>query len=164
MLQEWFECCLSRNGKKFNNNYTNSNAPRLLSLFKDKPRIQIRFKDRAAAGEMLASVAQLSRQQGHHYNRHSPGGIAIAAAVARKLDVKDFDIVILRKLIAPDNSENAIGAVMHDGSVYLDDKIIQSKKISNDYLELEKSEQRKEIDRRIIYIDLCEGIMTLRIG
>lgn len=106
----------------------------------------------------------MSRQQGHHYNRHSPGEIAVAAAVARKLDVKDFDIVILRKLIAPDNSENAISAVMHDGSVYLDDKIIQSKKISNDYLELEKSEQRKEIDRRIINIGLCEGIMTLRIG
>lgn len=56
VAREWFECCLSRNGKKFNNNYTNSNAPRLLSLFKDKPRIQIRFKDRAAAGEMLASL------------------------------------------------------------------------------------------------------------
>jgi putative phosphoribosyl transferase len=148
---EWFECCLSRNGKKkFNNKYTNSNAPRLLSLFKDKPRIQIRFKDRVAAGEMLSSLLRNCRGNKDIIVIGIPrGGVAVAAAVARKLDVKDFDIVIPRKLRAPDNSENAIGAVMHDGSVYLDDKIIQSKKISNDYLELEKSEQRKEIDRRM---------------
>jgi putative phosphoribosyl transferase len=147
---EWFECCLSRNGKKFNNKYMNSNAPRLLSLFKDKPRIQIRFKDRVAAGEMLASLLRNCRGNKDIIVIGIPrGGVAVAAAVARKLDVKDFDIVIPRKLRAPDNSENAIGAVMHDGSMYLDDKIIQSKEISNDYLELEKSEQRKEIDRRM---------------
>lgn len=35
------------------------------------------------------------------------GGVAVADVVARKLSA-DFDIVIPRKLRAPDNSENAI--------------------------------------------------------
>jgi putative phosphoribosyl transferase len=65
------------------------------------------------------------------------------------LSIRDFDIVISRKLRAPNNSENAIGAIMQDGSVYLEDTLVKSMNVSNQYLETEKSEQKKEIDRRM---------------
>ena len=47
------------------------------------------------------------------------GGVIVADPVAEKLNA-DFDIIVPRKLRSPHNSENAIGAIMHDGSLYLD--------------------------------------------
>jgi predicted phosphoribosyltransferase len=75
------------------------------------------------------------------------GGVIVADIVAKKLNA-DFDIVIPRKLTAPDNKENAIGAVMEDGSLYLDDFLVNSLKISQEYIEKEKQEQLQEIERR----------------
>jgi putative phosphoribosyl transferase len=76
------------------------------------------------------------------------GGVIVADVVARKLSA-DFDIVVPRKLRAPDNSENAIGAVTSDSSVYLDANLVGSLEMSNEYVEMEKAEQKKEIDRRM---------------
>lgn len=59
----------------------------------------------------------------------SRGGVIVADIVAKKLNV-DFDIVTTRKLSAPNNKENANGAVMEDGSLYLDDFLVNSLKVS----------------------------------
>ncbi|HEX6281154.1 MAG TPA: phosphoribosyltransferase family protein, partial [Nitrososphaera sp.] len=75
------------------------------------------------------------------------GGIVVADVVAQKLKA-DFDIVIPRKLRAPDNKENSIGAIMPDGSVYLDALKLRWLKVSPEYIEKEKAEQSHEIDRR----------------
>jgi putative phosphoribosyl transferase len=42
------------------------------------------------------------------------GGVVVADVLAQKLNA-DLDIVISRKLRAPDNKENSIGAIMPDG-------------------------------------------------
>jgi orotate phosphoribosyltransferase-like protein len=56
------------------------------------------------------------------------GGVIVADIVAEKLNADYFDIVIPRKLRAPDNKENVIGAMSQDGAiVYLDDS---SEKVS----------------------------------
>jgi putative phosphoribosyl transferase len=154
---EWFEIYLLSSGKKFENKYAyKKKGLRLLSsIFKDKPHIHIKFKDRVAAGEMLAAL--LGKYKGvQEYSTAAitvigipRGGIVVADAVAKKLGICDFDIVISRKLRAPNNSENAIGAIMQDGSVYLENKLVESMKVSNQYLEMEKSEQKKEIGRRM---------------
>ena len=75
------------------------------------------------------------------------GGVIVADIVARKLNA-DFDIVIPRKISAPDNKENAIGAVMDDGSLYLDDFLVDSLKVSPEYIQRETKEQLQEIERR----------------
>jgi predicted phosphoribosyltransferase len=50
------------------------------------------------------------------------GGVIVADIVAEKLNADYFDIVIPRKLRAPNNKENVIGATSQDGAiVYLDD-------------------------------------------
>jgi predicted phosphoribosyltransferase len=71
----------------------------------------------------------------------------VADVVAQKLNA-DFDIVIPRKLRAPDNKENSIGAIMPDGSVYLDALKLRWLKVSPEYIEKEKAEQLREIVRR----------------
>jgi putative phosphoribosyl transferase len=68
--------------------------------------------------------------------------------MAEKLSY-EFDIVVSRRLRDPVDSENAIGAMMQDGSVYLDQSLIASRNLSEEFIEAEKQEQKKEIDRRL---------------
>ena len=60
----------------------------------------------------------------------------------------DFDIIIPRKLTDPDNKEQAIGAVMEDGTTYIDEELISMLQITPEYVDKEKAEQIREIRRR----------------
>jgi predicted phosphoribosyltransferase len=71
----------------------------------------------------------------------------VAEIVAKRLSA-EFDIVIPKKLGAPYNSELAIGAVMEDGTSYLNTYLINALRIPQDYLEKEKGRQVEEIRRR----------------
>jgi putative phosphoribosyl transferase len=75
------------------------------------------------------------------------GGVIIAYCISKKLGCQ-FDIVIPRKLCAPDNEELAIGAVTGDGTTYLNDKLVKELEITSDYIAGEKLKQLKEIERR----------------
>jgi putative phosphoribosyl transferase len=155
---EWFETYLLCSGKKFENRYAQKKRSSWLlsSMFRDKPRIQIKFKDRVAAGEMLATLLGKYKKEEKDDTATiitvigiPRGGVVVADTIAKKLSICDFDIVIPRKLRAPNNSENAIGAIMQDGSVYLENTLLESMNVSNQYLEMEISEQKKEIHRRM---------------
>jgi putative phosphoribosyl transferase len=50
------------------------------------------------------------------------GGAITADIVARKLSCK-LDMIIPRKLTDPDNKEHANGAIMEDGTTYLDEEL-----------------------------------------
>jgi predicted phosphoribosyltransferase len=77
------------------------------------------------------------------------GGVAVADPIAEKLNA-DLDIIVSRKLRSPHNSENAIGAIMHDGSVYLGTSSLKTQHgISDEYIAMEKLEQKREIERRL---------------
>ena len=75
------------------------------------------------------------------------GGVITADVIAQKLNAS-FDILIPRKIGAPHNQELAIGAVMEDGTTYLNDKLIRMLEISSEYIDKVKSEQIVEIERR----------------
>jgi putative phosphoribosyl transferase len=156
---EWFEIYLFCSGKKFENKYAQKirSSAFLSSIFRDRPHIQIKFKDRVTAGEILAASLGKYKKKEEKENANTVitvigiprGGVVVADAVAGKLAIRDFDIVMPRKLRAPNNSENAIGAIMQDGSVYLENRLVEFMNVSNQYLEMEKSQQKKEIDRRM---------------
>lgn len=107
----------------------------------------MKFRDRIEAGNLLAE--RLAE------NEYTPaivlgvprGGVILADIVAKKLGA-DFDIVIPRKLGAPKNEELAIGAVMEDGTSYINRYIVNALRISQDYIESEKERQAAEIRRR----------------
>jgi putative phosphoribosyl transferase len=107
----------------------------------------VKFRDRADAGGLLAE--RLS-QEGHANSivlGVPRGGVLIADIVARRLGA-DFDIVIPRKLGAPENEELAIGAVMEDGTSYINRYLVDALRIPKDYIEDEKARQSAEIKRR----------------
>ncbi len=47
------------------------------------------------------------------------GGVVTADTISERLSIKNFDIVISKKLTDPDNKEQAIGAVIED-QLYVD--------------------------------------------
>jgi predicted phosphoribosyltransferase/dienelactone hydrolase len=150
---DWFECYLLRAAvkNKFHNKYAKITRAEFLSSLWNRHAFKIKFKDRFAAGEILASVL------GKYKNDRDDvtvigiarGGVVVADAIAEKLDA-DFDVIVPRKLRSPHSSENAIGAIMHDGSVYLDTSTLQTQNdISNEYIDMEKLEQKKEMEHRL---------------
>src|SRR5436309_9106557 len=116
-------------------------------------RFQFKFKDRDSAANILGeSLKDKIRKQEDQRNAVvlgiPRGGVVTADIVAKKLSTDNFDIVIPRKLTDPDNKEQAIGAIMEDGTTYLDRELISELSISDDYIEKEKAYQIQEIKRR----------------
>lgn len=119
-------------------------------------RFQLKFKNRAAAGSILAAILKDSLRNDkvqHIVVLGVPrGGVVTADSVTRNLSKAGFrsvvfDIIIARKLTDIDNKEQAIGAVMEDGTIYLDEELISTFQITPAYLEKEKTERIEEIRR-----------------
>ena len=150
---DWFECYLLRTGKrKFHNRYSRiTTRSGLLSSMRNKYAFQMKFKDRFAAGEILSlALGKYKNDRGGiNVIGIARGGVIVADPIAEKLNA-DFDIIVPRKLRSPYNSENALAAIMHDGSLYSDSSTLQTQNdISNEYIEMEKLEQKKEMKRRL---------------
>jgi putative phosphoribosyl transferase len=77
------------------------------------------------------------------------GGVIIGDVIATELDAK-LDIIVSRKIGAPDNPELAIGAVMPDGSYFLNQRLVNMLNVPQDYIQIQAHEQIKEIDRRLM--------------
>ena len=150
---DWFECYLLKTGKKFHNKYAKIKRTGFLLPLRNKHGFQVRFKDRFAAGEILASMLGRYRnnqdRDGVTIIGIARGGVIVAGAIAEKLNA-DFDIIAPRKLSSPHDSENAIGAIMHDGSVYLDNSTLETQHdISGEYIDMEKLKKQKEMEHRL---------------
>jgi predicted phosphoribosyltransferase len=75
------------------------------------------------------------------------GGVVTGAVLARELGA-DLDVVLSRKLRAPEQPELAIGAVSEDGRVYLNHHAQPFLDLLEDYLAEERRHQLAEIARR----------------
>jgi putative phosphoribosyl transferase len=106
----------------------------------------MKFVDREDAGGRLADA--LGRAVDDVVVLGIPrGGVVVAAEIARRLDAP-LDIVVPRKLRAPDNPELGIGAVA-PGVRLLDERLVTRLAIGRDYLEGEIATQEEEIHRRV---------------
>ena len=107
------------------------------------------FRDRRDAGQQLATQLQFLVGQPDVIVLGIPrGGVVVAVQVARALNAP-LDVFIARKLGAPINPELAIGAVTSTGDVLLDDELMRDLRISDEVIEREVEDQRKEIARRL---------------
>lgn len=107
----------------------------------------MKFRDRTDAGNLLAERLRKNDRNNAIVLGIPRGGVILADIVAKKLGA-DFDIVIPRKLAAPENEELAIGAVMEDGTSYTNRYLVNALRIPPDYIENEKARQAEEIRRR----------------
>ncbi|MDD4326579.1 MAG: phosphoribosyltransferase [Candidatus Bathyarchaeota archaeon] len=105
------------------------------------------FSDRKDAGKQLASaLTDFSFKEGMVL-AIPRGGVVVGYEIASALNFK-LDVIVPRKIGAPDNPELAIGAVTEDGTMILDDSLIMYLGVSNDYIYQESERQKQEIRRR----------------
>lgn len=106
------------------------------------------FRDRREAGWQLAAALAAYRDRKPFVLAIPRGGAVVGYEVAVAL-AAPLDVIVPRKLRAPFNPELAIGAVAHDGSVYLDAPLISSLRVSDEYLQDEVAQQTEEVRRRM---------------
>src|SRR2546425_6580192 len=113
------------------------------------------FRDRINAANKLAKKLMWLIEKPEQRNSSSivvlsipRGGVVIGDVVADKLNVK-LDVVV-RKIGAPIDPEVAIGAVMPDGTYFLNEDIILTLNVPQNYIDTQVNEQLKEIERRLI--------------
>jgi putative phosphoribosyl transferase len=110
--------------------------------------MRLPFADRAEAGRDLAEHLRTLGLERPIVYGVPRGGVAVAAHVARALD-GDLDVIVVRKIGAPDNPELGLGAVGPDGPPALDDRIVSMLDVRADFLEREIEAQRAEARRRV---------------
>jgi predicted phosphoribosyltransferase len=75
------------------------------------------------------------------------GGVVTGAVLARELGA-ELDVVLSRKLRAPNQPELAVGGIGEDGQVYLNPTAEEVPELTEDYLTQERQHQLAEIARR----------------
>ena len=107
------------------------------------------FKNRLEAGQKLAEKLIKYKDQKNILVIGLPrGGLILAQEIAKKIN-SPLDIVVPRKIGAPNNPEFAIGAITEEGEPFLNEDIIDYYKISKEYIAQEIAQEKKEAQRRL---------------
>jgi hypothetical protein len=105
------------------------------------------FNDRDEAGWMLVERLRGACLRKPLVLAIPRGGVEVGAAIARGLGA-ELDVVLSRKLRAPNQPELALGAVSETGEVYLNHFASAMSDAGSTYVEAERRRQMAEIDRR----------------
>lgn len=118
------------------------------------------FEDRVQAAEKLTSVIKkylksIGVSQDAEIAKSiiilaiPRGGVVTGDVIASNLGCI-MDIIVSRKIGAEDNPELAIGALLPDGTYFINEKVAKILNISQEYVDKQVEIQKKEIERRLI--------------
>lgn len=113
------------------------------------PDVSLPFRDRAAAGRLLATRLASLRLGDPVVLALPRGGVAVGLEIARALDAP-LDLLFVRKIGVPWQPELAVGAVM-DGTqpvIVVEPRVQQLAGIDRAYIEDRAAEELHEIERR----------------
>lgn len=105
------------------------------------------FSNREDAGEKLSKALSKFKGQDVIILGIPRGGVIVAAQIAKELKAA-LSVIIPRKLRAPQNPELAIGAVAQKDKVILNEELVKSLKVPDEYIKAEVRYQLGEIERR----------------
>lgn len=103
------------------------------------------FTDRVDAGKKLA--VKIPVYQNSLVLAIPRGGVILGDVIAQKVGC-DLDVIISKKITPPDQSEYAIGATMHDGTLYKSE--YWSKFRDDPRFEKELKQKQEEVKRRLV--------------
>jgi len=106
------------------------------------------FSDRAEAGKQLASALSNFADKNAIVLAIPRGGVVVGYEISKPLRLP-LDVIIPRKIGAPDNPELAIGAMTEDGTIILDKSLVSYLGVSEGYIKAESERQKHEINRRL---------------
>lgn len=105
------------------------------------------FRDRRQAGDRLADLLRRESVEADVVLGIPRGALPVARPVADAFEVP-LDVVVGSKIGAPNNPELAIGAVASDGSVWLNDDLIERLNVPDEYIEEERDEEAENARRK----------------
>ena len=109
---------------------------------------QVIFKSRDETGGLLAEKLLALQLSSPIVIAIPRGGVVIGCEIAKRIGA-ELDIITPKKIPAPQNPELAIGAVMHDGSFFLNEEVAAASSASEAYIENAKESARNESARRL---------------
>lgn len=105
------------------------------------------FRNRLDAGERLAGLLERRGVEADLVLAVPRGGLPVGRAVADALGLP-LDVVVARKLGAPHNPELAIGAVAADGTVWLNDRLIDDLGLAEETVDRLRREEAENARRK----------------
>lgn len=106
------------------------------------------FADRRDAGRQLAGRLQDYRGEDTLVLALPRGGVPVAAEVAGSLDAQ-LDVIVARKLGAPDRPELGVGAIAEGGDPIFDQRTFDMLGLTPADMDATLEAERAELDRRV---------------
>lgn len=106
----------------------------------------ILFKDRQEAGQRLAKILEDFKYKNAIVLALPRGGVVVGAEIAKALGLP-FDIVVTRKIGAPESEEYAIGAIDVDGDGVWSEAEMEN--INKEWLKGQVEKEKLEAQRRL---------------
>jgi putative phosphoribosyl transferase len=113
-----------------------------------RPDGELRFTDRHDAGRQLAALLERFRDEHPVVIAIPRGGVPVAAEVAHALSAP-LDVVVVRKVGAPENPEYGIGALAEDGASVVDENAVDQLGIGAEELRTILTHMHSELNKRI---------------
>ncbi|MGC2372350.1 MAG: phosphoribosyltransferase family protein, partial [Solirubrobacteraceae bacterium] len=108
----------------------------------------VRFADRRDAGRRLAALLGDLRYESPVVVGIPRGGMPVAAEVARALEAS-LDLVVVRKVGAPENPEYAIGALAEGEISVIDDEVVRGLRLDAAALDAVVGRAQRELAERL---------------
>jgi predicted phosphoribosyltransferase len=124
---------------------------------RDQTRI---FQDRKHAGQALAQMLERYRDSSATVFAIPAGGVPVAAEIGRELNLPLYAAVV-SKITPPWNSEVGYGAVAFDGTMRLNEALVERLNISQEQVEQDIIETRKKVKRRSLSFQRDQALEAL---
>lgn len=121
--------------------------PKIFDLPKLRNRVRV-FRDRAAAGKVLASMLEPYRGGPAVVTGIPAGGMAVAVEIARALALP-LDLAVVSKITLPWNTESGYGAVAFDGTVLLNEGLLSRLNLSEEEIQKGINNTKQKVFRRV---------------
>jgi putative phosphoribosyl transferase len=105
------------------------------------------FKDRYDAGYKLAEMLTAYKDGPALILALPAGGVPVGTAIAEKLNLL-LDVAVVSKITLPWNSESGFGAVAFDGTVLLNEPLLNGLRLSEEQIQQRIKMTREKVTRR----------------
>ncbi|ELY92367.1 phosphoribosyltransferase [Natrialba hulunbeirensis JCM 10989] len=107
------------------------------------------FTDRTDAGEQLGAHLAAEGIEADVVLGIPRGALPVARPVADELGAT-LDVVVASKIGAPGNPELALGAVASDGTLWLNDDLVEQLRVGDDYIDRERTREAEAAREKVV--------------